>query len=196
MSFWNIFFGNKEEDNKKKSIQSPFMPNSKEPIEIEFARNFTRKGGRFLFGDSKNDHASFFEKILNENSWIKSDVISLDIKLAQEFNLDHDKELIISIKKKVAFIECEFLIANTGGILISSNQIKNLSLVQLPENIIVSATVDQFAGDLSDGMSKLKNLHEKNLPSNITNLNAKNPTKESDFLSQGSSSKNIYLLIQ
>ena len=80
--------------------------------------------------------------------------------------------------------------------MISSNQIKNLSLTEFPENIIVKAKVVQFAQDVSDGMSRLKASYSKNLPSNITTLNAKNLDKESDFLSQGNSSKNIYLLLE
>ena len=193
MSFWNIFFGKKEEEKAKNGDQSPFLPEKKKPIEIEFAHNFTKKGGRFLFGDSKLDSNLFFEKILNENNWDKSDIFFLDMNIAKEFNLDN--ELIASKEKKVAFIGCEFLIAKTGGILISSNQVKNLNLAQLPDNIIVKASTNQFATDISDGMSKLKAQYEKNLPINITNLNAKNPEKESDFLSHGNSSKNIYLLI-
>ena len=106
------------------------------------------------------------------------------------------KEITNVKEKKVAFINCEFLIANTGGILISSNQIKNLNLTQLPENIIVKARIAQFARDVSEGMSKLKAFYSKNLPSNITTLNAKNIDKESDFLSQGNSAKKIYLLLQ
>lgn len=106
------------------------------------------------------------------------------------------KNYLFLKKKKIAFIKCEFLIANTGGILISSNQIKNLNLAQLPEYIIVEAKINQFANDVSEGMSKIKAFYSKNLPSNITTLNAKNNDKESDFLSHGNSSKNIYLLLQ
>ena len=76
------------------------------------------------------------------------------------------------------------------------NQIKNLNLSQLPEYIIVEAKINQFANDVSEGMSKIKAFYSKNLPSNITTLNAKNNEKESDFLSHGNSSKNIYLLLQ
>ena len=194
MNFWNFFFGKEEEDKAKKDNQSPFMPEKKEPIEIEFANNFTKKGGRFLFADSKLDCNSFFRKILNENNWNKSDIFFLDKKIAKEFYLDSN-ELIEKKEKKVAFIGCEFLIANTGGILISSNQVENLNLAHLPDNIIVKASMNQFASDISDGMSKLKTQYEKDLPINISNLNAKNPEKESDFLSHGNSSKNIYLLI-
>ena len=175
--------------------KSPFMPEKKQPVEIVFAHNFTEKGGRFLFSESHSDCENFFQNILSENNWINSDVFLLDKSLGKYFNLKINDTSEIK-EKKVALINCEFLIAKTGGIMISSNQIKNLSLTEFPENIIVKAKVFQFAQDVSDGMSRLKASYSKNLPSNITTLNAKNLDKEADFLSQGNSSKNIYLLLE
>lgn len=196
MSFWKSFFGQKKVTQGIKKPESPFMPEKKDPVEIAFAHNFTEKGGRFLFSESDSDFEKFFKNILHENNWIKSDVFALDSEIAKNFDLEINKEITNVKEKKVAFINCEFLIANTGGILISSNQIKNLNLTQLPENIIVKARIAQFARDVSEGMSKLKAFYSKNLPSNITTLNAKNTDKESDFLSQGNSAKKIYLLLQ
>ena len=195
MSFWNNLFGKKKVTQESMTSKSPFMPEKKEPVEIVFAHNFTEKGGRFLFSESHSDCENFFQNILSENNWINSDVFLLDKNLGKYFNLSINDTSDVK-EKKVALINCEFLIAKTGGIMISSNQIKNLSLTEFPENIIVKAKVVQFAQDVSDGMSRLKASYSKNLPSNITTLNAKNLDKESDFLSQGNSSKNIYLLLE
>jgi len=196
VSFWKKIFGKKKVSQEDEKSQSPFMPKKKDPVEIVFAHNFTEKGGRFLFSESYSDFNVFFRNILEENNWIKSDVFSLDIEISKEFDLEINTVPAIVKEKKVAFINCEFLIANTGSVLISSNQIKDLNLNQLPENIIVKANTSQFARDVSEGMSKLKAFYSKNLPTNITTLNAKNSDKESDFLSQGNSSKHIYLLLQ
>ena len=196
MNFWNSLFGKKKDEKGNENSQSPFMPEKKDPVEISFAYNFTKKGGRFLFAESESNFKSFFENILNENRWSNSDVFSLDSEIAKNFNIDINEDVIISKEKKAAFIKCEYLIANTGGILISSNQIKNFNLNKLPENIIVKAKINQFVRDVSEGMSKLKGFYSKNLPTNITTLNAKNSEKESDFLSHGNSAKNIYLLLQ
>ena len=196
MSFWKKIFGQKKVSQEDGKSQSPFMPEKKDPVEIVFAHNFTEKGGRFLFSESNSDLNIFFKNILEENSWMKSDVFYLDVELSKQFDIKINNETTIVKEKKVAFINCEFLIANTGSVLISSNQIKDLNLNQLPENIIVKANTSQFARDVSEGMSKLKAFYSKNLPTNITTLNAKNSDKESDFLSQGNSSKHIYLLLQ
>jgi hypothetical protein len=196
VSFWNSLFGGKKVSKEDEKSESPFMPEKKDPVEISFANNFISKGGRFLFSESELDCKKFFNNILKENNWNKSDLFSLDQKITGTFNLEADLNTSSISDKKVAFISCEFLIANTGGILISSNQIKNLKLIQLPEHIIVKAKTNQFASDVSEGMSKLKAFYSKNIPTNITTLNAKNSDKESDFLSHGNSSKNIYLLLE
>ena len=197
MKFWNNLFGKKKIPEKGDNLQSPFMPKKKDPIEVNFASNFTNKGGKFLYADSETTCKSFFKKILLENKWYLKDIVCFDNDIYNFYELDSiEQKATTEIKeKKIAFIKCEFLIANTGGILISSNQIKNLNLVQLPENIIISANTSQFANDVSEGMSMLKSFYSNKLPTNITTLNPKNLDKESDFLSQGQGAKNIYLII-
>ena len=172
------------------------MPKKKDPIEVNFASNFTNKGGKFLYADSEKTCKSFFKKILFENKWDLKDIVCFDDDIYNFYELDSIEHKATETKeKKIAFLKCEFLIANTGGILISSNQIKNLNLVQLPENIIISANTSQFANDVSEGMSMLKSFYSNKLPTNITTLNPKNLDKESNFLSQGQGAKNIYLII-
>jgi hypothetical protein len=45
-------------------------------------------------------------------------------------------------------------------------------------------------------MSSINQKYKNNLPSNITTLNAFDPTKENDFLSYGGNAKHLYLLVQ
>ncbi len=97
---------------------------------------------------------------------------------------------------KALLIGCEYLIANKGTILICNHQIKDLKLHQLPDFIIVFSDLNNFVNDVSEGMSKLKNKYIDKVPSNITTLNVKNAKDENDFLSYGSSAKNLYLILQ
>ena len=96
---------------------------------------------------------------------------------------------------KALVIECEFLLSNTGRMLISSNQIKNNKLDTLPDILIVIASSSQFVSDVSEGMTRLKSKYSKKFPTNITTINVKNKFIEDDFLSYGNSAKDIYLII-
>ena len=170
------------------------MPKIKDPVEILFAKNFTQKGGKFLFVENIDSSLDVFKKILLENNWQLDQLACLNSELAEKFNLTASETVP---KDSVALLlTCEYMVANKGGMLICQHQIHNLSLDKLPEYLIVFAGIDQFAPDVSEGMSLLKSKYFGDLPTNITTLNVKDSSKENDFLSQGNSSKNIYLILQ
>ena len=89
---------------------------------------------------------------------------------------------------------CEYLIADDGSILVSSNQVAEKKLDELPGDIIILAKTDQLINNISEGLSGIKN-NSKSIPSNITNLKHFKDCNDKDFLSYGSSSKNLYLIL-
>ena len=170
------------------------MPKIKDPVEIEFAKKFTENGGKFIFIEDQQAALDTLGKILNENQWKVEEVCCLHTALAKTFAVPHGET--IPSESKALLLTCEYLIANKGGMLICQHQIKDLTLDKIPENLIVYASSDQFAPDVSEGMSMLKSKYFGDLPTNITTLNAKDKSRENDFLTQGSSAKNIYLILQ
>lgn len=193
MNLWKNILG-KKDNSKPNEDRSPFMPKIKEAVEIEFAKKFTDKGGRFLFVEDKNAALEVFGKILTENNWNPNQINCLNPELAKEFSLE--KRNVVTKDSPALFLTCEFLIANKGGMLICQHQIHNLSLSELPDELIIYASADQFAPDVSEGMSKLKSKYFGNLPTNITTLNVKGSDDNVDFFTQGNSAKNIYLILQ
>ncbi len=94
---------------------------------------------------------------------------------------------------------CENLIADDGSLLISSNQIAEKKLIEFPENFIVFATTSQITGSIGEGLRGIKNNSTKKIPTNITTIKhfktLEGKEKENDFMSYGSNSKNLYLLL-
>ena len=94
-------------------------------------------------------------------------------------------------------IHCEFLISNTGKILLSNNQINHFKIKALPKTIIVSAKISQIARDVSQGMTQLKNKYINTIPTNITTLNIKRKSSnDKQNQEEQTDSKNIYLLLE
>ena len=87
------------------------------------------------------------------------------------------------------------MIANDGSLLISSNQIAEKKLIELPENFIVFATTSQLVNTISEGLQGIKAQSRKKIPSNITTIKHFKANDTNDFLSYGSSTKNLYLLL-
>lgn len=190
MGFWNFFRNKKNED-----LDEIEYPISKDDTnDLIFAKNFTSFGGRFIFIDEKNSTNEIFQKIIEENEWNDDNVCSLDSNISKNLNI----RLIRKIDKdnvKALVTECEFLLSNTGRILICNKQIKGNRIEDLPPVVIVLAKSNQFVTDVSEGMTKLKRKYKTNFPSNITTINVKNKLNEDNFLTYGNSAKDIYLIL-
>ena len=190
MGFWNFFKSKKNDESE--NVESSHQNIGS--IDLIFAENFTKSGGRFIFIDEINSTKEVFEKIFEENQWDSENVCSLNPNVAK--NLEFK-----SIRKfdnenvRALVTECEFLISNTGRILICNKQIKSNKIEDLPSVLIVLAKSNQFVSDVSEGMTMLKNKYKGNFPTNITTLNVKNKLNEDNFLTYGNSAKDIYLIL-
>ena len=195
MGLWDFFFGKKHSAKPKKS---KYLPEIEDPIDIRFVKNFTSNGGYFLYNDSKELVFSNLDKICLENSWALEEIVCFDKEISELFSVSYlDKTFAKLNKFKALLIKCEYLISNSGKILLSDQQIKHLKLIELPKTILISAKISQFSKDVSEAMSNLKNKYKINFPTNITTLKAipKNEKNEK-ITSQTTNSKNIYLLLE
>ncbi len=192
MGICDKFFG---KSKTQKSKKSPFLPNEEDPLDIGFAKNFTRKGGRFLYNESKDILLSNFNEVCVENNWEPQQILSLNQTNSDLFSTSYVNETSGSLKAyKAALIDCEYLISNTGKILLSENQIRHFKLSDLPETIVVMASMDQLVRDVSQGMTFLKNKYPKTIPTNITTLKIKSDPEE--VAGSSTTSKSIYLLLE
>ena len=195
MGIWNKFFGAKK---SKKPEKSPYFPDSEGPLDLGFVKKFTSFGGFFLYNDSSELVLKNFKEICTENNWNQSEIISLNQNLAQRFQVSFVEQASGKLDDfKAILIHCEFLISNTGKILLSKNQINHFKIKALPKTIIVSAKISQIARDVSQGMTQLKNKYINTIPTNITTLNIKwQSSNDKQNQEEQTDSKNIYLLLE
>jgi hypothetical protein len=197
MSLFRKIFGlkDKSEDHIKSEQRSKYMPEIKLPIDERFTINFKANGGKFLYCENNQEVNNCLKNILAENNWADKYVLFLDERLKDVF-----KEFSFNSSKKVSecvyFLStCEYLIADDGSLLISSNQIAEKKLKDLPPNFIIYATTSQFVENIGEGLRGIKGKNKDKIPSNITTIKHFKTLEEKDFLTYGSSSKNLYLLL-
>jgi len=190
LGFWNFFRDKKKQDSDE--IESGISKD--DTNDLIFAKNFTSFGGRFIFIDEKNSTNEIFQKIIEENQWSDENVCSLDSNISKNLNVRLIRK-IDNDNVKALVTECEFLLSNTGRILICNKQIKSNRIEDLPPVVIILAKSNQFVSDVSEGMTGLKNKYKTNFPSNITTINVKNKLNEDNFLTYGNSAKDIYLIL-
>lgn len=196
--FRKIFFPKSKLDKKdaesKIEDQSKYMPEVKLPVDERFMMNFKKNGGKFLYCDHEDEIQDSFDKILLENDWYEKEVCCFDPRLETKFS-EYNLKYVKNTKAPFFFTTCEYLIGDSGAILVSSNQLREKKLTELPDNFIVLASTSQLVLNVGEGLKGIKDKNKSTIPSNITTIKNFEPQKEKDFLSYGSTSKNLYLLL-
>ncbi|QLE00490.1 LUD domain-containing protein [Galbibacter sp. BG1] len=198
MSLFKKLFGSKQKKEASATgadQRGKFMPEIKLPTDEKFTINFKKNGGKFLYCDSLAEIHDCFKNILSENNWSTQQVCCLDPKVNEIFKDSKFKNTNNCTNSTILLSPCENLVADNGAILISSNQIKESKLNDLPDNFIIFATTSQLVDTIGEGLRGIKNKNKNQIPTNITTIKHFNIKEENDFLTYGSSSKNLYLLL-
>lgn len=198
MSLFRKLFGSKSDDKEeevKSGERSKYMPEIKLPIDERFTINFKANGGKFLYCENLDEVFESLNNILSENDWHEKKGLILDKNLKDRFS-DSEMTSTNSVSESVYFFTtCENLIADDGSLLISSNQIAEKKLKEFPDNFIVFATTSQITANIGEGLRGIKSKNRKKIPTNITTIKHFKSIEEKDFMTYGSSSKNLYLLL-
>ena len=135
-----------------------------------------------------------FDNILIENDWYEAEAFCIDQQLIERFD-GFNLKFGTNSGSKFFLSRCESLIANNGSVLISSNQIREKKLGELPTNFIIFSTTSQLVDNIGEGLRQIKDRNKNKIPSNITTIQDFETQKEKDFMSYGSTTKNLYLLL-
>lgn len=196
MSLFKRLLGkkSKSDDKAPSKEQSKYFPEQDLPTDEKFTRNFSKNGGKFLYCLNWDEVSEAFDNILLENDWYEQEVFCMDPALIKKFD---GYNLKFSQSDKACFVlsQCESLVASNGAILLCSNQIKEKKLSELPTNMIIFATTSQLVETISEGLQLIKSRSNKSIPTNITTIQDFETEDEKDFMSYGSSTKNLYLLL-
>ena len=198
MSLFRKIFGLKPDQSTeeiKSGDRGRYMPEIKLPIDEKFTINFKANGGKFLYCENLNEIYQTLQHIIEENNWENEETLIYDENLKDRFKNSNLKLTKNSGDATFFLTTCENLIANDGSLLISSKQIFEKKLPELPINFVVFATTSQIVETIGEGLRGIKSKNRQKIPTNITTIKHFKSGDEKDFLSYGSSAKNLYLLL-
>jgi len=199
MGLFDKLFGGGKRKVSKETVETRgvHMPDLHIPVDEKFTIHFKKNGGKFLYCDSFTEISDALNNIIEENSWQEHPFFAMDSRLQQRFGKEGITFTANNRESEVFFTTCEHLIAQNGSILVCSNQLKEKKLHELPTNVIVFATTSQLVESIGEGLKTIKKKYGHNIPANITTLKHFQATEQNskDFLTYGSSSKNLYLLL-
>ena len=147
--------------------QQVFEPLKQEP-EVEFAEQFTRLQGKFIYCINQQEFAFQLSSLVKKQDWEK--VYCVEDKLIAPVAGQLAERLVKTdlANCNVAITGCETLVARTGTIVLSSAQTSGRSTsVYAPVHICIAYT-SQLVYDLKDALQAAKNKYGNNLPSLLT----------------------------
>ncbi len=194
------FFKSKslDQDKEENEEEYKYLPKKDELVEDKFTLNFSSNGGKFLYATDLEECDDYFIKILEENNWTEKSILCFNSSFTKNYIPNNQIKFNKSNLNSNLFVtDCEFLVAKDGSILVSAKQIQSYKSNDLPNNIIVMARTSQLSETLSKGLEGIRIKYSNNLPSNITSIKNFNKGEGEDlnFLTYGSSAKNLYLIL-
>ncbi|MES1226982.1 MAG: LUD domain-containing protein [Bacteroidota bacterium] len=146
---------------------SVFQP-SKQELEVEFAEQFTKLKGKFIFCADMQELAAQLDALVRHNDW--KNVYCNEKKLQsflRENNIADVSQTTLN-QSDAGITTCELLVARTGSIVLSASQESGRTVsVYAPVHVCIAYS-NQLVYDIKDGLQMLKEKYQSNLPSLIT----------------------------
>lgn len=179
-------------------LDSNIYEGSAETPDLLFAQQLTSAGGQFIFCENELDFIENLISLAKERKWDKFLCWEKEIQAHLDScvfpYLSDDSQLE---KVKVGITSCEFLVARTGSVIISSKQASGRRLPFFSSVHIVLAYSSQLVYDVKEALAKLKNKYANDFPSMITAITG--PSKTSDIemksITGVHGSKEIYVFL-
>lgn len=140
-----------------------FVQPLQQDLVIEFAEEFTKLQGKFIFCADKNELIDSYHKLCYQNQWTKIYCREDEWCNLLQQNQWHDN---IS-SAEAAVTGCEVLVARTGSMVLSSTANNRVPSVYAPVHICIAYT-SQLVYDIKDALALVKNKYQNSFPSLIS----------------------------
>lgn len=160
--------------------ETEIFTSSEEPLEIQFAQNFSALNGKFIFCENEAEFIENFDFISKDNEWKNLFCLEPRIKdLLQKAKIkfsDKEKDLL---NTDIGLTLCECLVARTGSVIITSKQASGRRLPVYSNFHIVIAYTSQLVPNIKDALKLIREKYDKKLPSMITTISG--PSRTADI---------------
>ncbi|OFX81486.1 MAG: hypothetical protein A2X12_00945 [Bacteroidetes bacterium GWE2_29_8] len=184
--------------NENIDLENQIFVQSEDEIDITFAKEFVKNGGKFIYCENFNEFTEEFTTLMSREDFTSKEILCKQndaSKILIQAGIDYISTTKESTKIDIGICNCEYLISRTGTIIVSSGIEDSVKILSLSEIAIVIATPSQIIPDIKISMQKLQDKY-KNLPSVINYVSG--PTLHYCFEnkpSQGVGVKELYLIL-
>jgi L-lactate dehydrogenase complex protein LldG len=153
---------------------------SEEPLEIQFAQNFSALNGKFVFCENEEEFIESFSFLAKDNQWENIFTLEPEImSMLQKGNIrfsDKEEDLL---KTDIGLTFCECLIARTGSVMVTSKQASGRRIPVYSNFHVVVAYTSQLVSNVKDGLKFIREKYVNQLPSMISTITG--PSRTADI---------------
>lgn len=125
---------------------------------VTFVKNFQDNGGIFMYLENEYDFAACMSQLCTENAWTplwcgSPAMQDLLERCGLQYTTDSQRE---SGQQLVSITDCEYLVAQTGSIVITDKLTPDSRYMTLPDVHIVFARMSQILPNIKTALNKLK----------------------------------------
>lgn len=161
-------------------FDSEIYSKTEEPLEITFAQNFSALNGKFIFCENENEFIEAITLLVKENNWknifCREESIKNTLQKGQIPFSDNEKDFLAT---DIGITLCEYLIARTGSIMVTSKQVSGRRLVVYPNIHIVVAYTSQLVFNVKDALKGIRTKYGTQIPSMISTISG--PSRTADI---------------
>jgi L-lactate dehydrogenase complex protein LldG len=165
---------------EKPDFEAPVYHSIEGSLEEIFKENLEKVNGSVhLFQSEKELYSALQDQLSKYNS---EDIVCSERELTislNSYNIQFSESSELPENLEVGITGCEFLIAHTGSIMVSSAQKGGRQLFIYPPVHIVIAKSDQLVDYLESAYSGIQKTYDKELPSQVTLITG--PSRTADI---------------
>ena len=148
-------------------------------MDIAFATQFAASDGKFIFCESTTAFVNSFESVAQENNWKNIHTLEPNIQgVLKEAGMAFTSEESAMEQMDAGITYCEYLIARSGSIMLSSRQVSGRRMAVFPPAHIVIGYSNQIVMHVKEALNGMKLRYPK-LPSLITTITG--PSRTADI---------------
>ena len=141
---------------------------AQQELEIEFAQQCTKLQGKFIYCLNTQELGVQLNNLIQHNKWTKIFCCEEKLSLVLQDDLQISCPYNDLATCDASITSCEFLVARTGTIVLSSAQESGRTVsVYAPIHICIAYS-NQLVYDIKDGLQLLREKYQPDLPSLIT----------------------------
>lgn len=159
--------------------ESEIFVSSEEPLEVQFAQNFSAVNGKFVFCENEKEFIENFDFIAKDNNWKTIFCLEPAIKdILKKGAVPYSDTETDFAATDAGLTLCECLVARTGSVVISSKQVSGRRLPAYANYHVVIGYTSQIVPNIKDALTFVRSKYNNRLPSMISTITGPSLTSD------------------